>query len=201
VIRFVDMRPAEAVGSRFAFFDTVRDRFVSLAGDQSWDTWALFEEAHGLPHEHDEGRFDLERFRGLCPPWVFEPVPDDAGPKWHETFHVEHDGDESVVYFAHEAREVARWQRLADAAGLELGEWLTRLADRETRRAAETEMTDDELVARYHETGEPETAALAWDGYAERRFDLATTTWLDLSSEERQAWRFALASAAKGEEL
>jgi hypothetical protein len=124
-----------------------------------------------------------------------------SGDGFVTTLQVQHDGDAVVVYFSHKAREVARWQRLADAAGLELGEWLTRLADRETRRAAETEMTDDELVARYHETGEPETAALAWDGYAERRFDLATTTWLDLSSEERQAWRFALASAAKGEEL
>lgn len=41
---------------------------------------------------------------------------------------VNHFGDECVVYFAHEAREVERWTRAAEAVGETLPEWLTRLA-------------------------------------------------------------------------
>lgn len=43
MIRFVDMRAADVAGGRFAFFDTVRDRFVQKAGEHAWDTWADFE--------------------------------------------------------------------------------------------------------------------------------------------------------------
>ena len=74
--RFVDLRETEAPW-RFAFWDTVYDVFETHNGDMAWDTWAQFETClatdAGLPAPcwlADE----LERYRVLCPDWVFEPV-------------------------------------------------------------------------------------------------------------------------------
>jgi hypothetical protein len=78
MIRFVDLRSADIAGNRFAFFDTVPDLFVELHDEQAFDTWADFEELF-----KGSGYLDLERFRGLCPEWVFlpEPIGEDIGPR------------------------------------------------------------------------------------------------------------------------
>ncbi len=72
MIRFVDMRAADIAGSRFAFWNTVVDSFIPLIG-YAWATWGDFVEEY-----QDRGErlgIDLERFKRVCPPWVFEPVP------------------------------------------------------------------------------------------------------------------------------
>ena len=66
--RFVDLRPAEIEGYRFAFWDTVHERFDEYAGDQAWNTWDDMMESM----EMDEPIPELiVRYRGLCPPWAF----------------------------------------------------------------------------------------------------------------------------------
>ncbi len=76
MLRFVDMRRAEAAGYRFAWWDTVRDMFVELAGDQAWDTWADFEQSQRdaleLATTYADAWKDTKRFRGLTPKWAFE---------------------------------------------------------------------------------------------------------------------------------
>jgi hypothetical protein len=75
VIRFVDMRAADIAGSRFAFWNTKTDSFVPLVS-YAWDTWAQFEEEYREEHTaRFSNSYPLERFRGLCPPWAFEPPP------------------------------------------------------------------------------------------------------------------------------
>lgn len=44
MIFFVDLRPAGIPGVRFAFWDTVRDRFVEANGAQGWETMREFED-------------------------------------------------------------------------------------------------------------------------------------------------------------
>lgn len=139
MIRFVDMRPGELGGRRFGFWNTVTGRFIEIGGDQAWQSWGDYESAANIFLDIENGDDpslahpdQLERFRGLCPPWVLEPPADDEC-KFYETLHIPHDGDESVVYLAHEAKRVDRWIRAAEAAGLELGEWLKRCADREAQ--------------------------------------------------------------------
>ena len=76
MIRFVDLRPAEIAGVRFAFWDTVRDRFVQgLAGEQGWGTWREFVEdmpgrITGTPHDC------TDRFLGLVPFWAHSEMPE-----------------------------------------------------------------------------------------------------------------------------
>ena len=62
MIRFIDVR-GQGTGSRFAFWDTVTDRFVCISTEYAWDGWADFEEIA-------EGSVDLERYKKLCPDWV-----------------------------------------------------------------------------------------------------------------------------------
>ena len=61
--RFVDLR-GQDIGSKFAWYDTVTDKFESFSGDQVFDTWDDFV----FVYDGDE----LERYRGLCPLWVFK---------------------------------------------------------------------------------------------------------------------------------
>lgn len=62
MIRFVDLRSAKIAGYRFAFWDTVRDRFVQMLDDQAWETWAEF--AADCPTDQ------LARFHALLPHWA-----------------------------------------------------------------------------------------------------------------------------------
>lgn len=78
MIRFIDMRAADVAGCRFAFWNTVVDGFVRLHAS-AWDTWDEFEgefrEAAGATFSNS---YPLERFKGLCPAWVFAQPPIDG---------------------------------------------------------------------------------------------------------------------------
>lgn len=63
MIRFVDTRSA-MIGARFAFYDTISDKFMDFGGNQTFDDWAEFEEWQ------PEGEL-RERCRCLCPDWAF----------------------------------------------------------------------------------------------------------------------------------
>jgi len=60
--RFVDLR-GQDIGEQFAWFNTVTDKFESFNGEQVFDTWDEF----SLCYDGE----NLERYRGLCPSWVF----------------------------------------------------------------------------------------------------------------------------------
>lgn len=69
--RFIDLR-GQHTGHRFAWWCTVRDCFEPFGGDEAWDTWDEFAESVSL----SSVPVPLERYRGLCPAWAFEPDPD-----------------------------------------------------------------------------------------------------------------------------
>lgn len=72
MIRFIDLRHhAEEIGERFAFWDTVVDRFVDAGGEQAWSEWAAFAEAVDPAF--------AERCRRLAPSWVHAPSPHGRG--------------------------------------------------------------------------------------------------------------------------
>ncbi|HEX8556699.1 MAG TPA: hypothetical protein VF668_01280 [Pyrinomonadaceae bacterium] len=48
----------------FAFYDTVKDKFIELAGTQVWDSWGEFEEFYNLEAGNKP---DLERLRRKVP--------------------------------------------------------------------------------------------------------------------------------------
>lgn len=114
MIRFVDMRAADIAGSRFAFFDTVKDRFVQKAGEHAWETWGDFEEVCGMV-DPDDDQHPIDRFRGLCPAWVFDRPPAEgvcfrclqAG---HEPEECPRDAETVVFAVARALREAAAWR-------------------------------------------------------------------------------------------
>lgn len=59
--RFIDLRGMETA-SRFAWYDTVNDRFEIHCGGATWDTWNEFAQ----DYEGDE----LDRYRNLAPNWT-----------------------------------------------------------------------------------------------------------------------------------
>ena len=73
MLRFIDLRPAEIEGVRFAFWRTDQfvsgsDQFVSGTGAQGWGTWQEFA---------DDRSFDsvtLFHFIRVVPAWVHEPM-------------------------------------------------------------------------------------------------------------------------------
>jgi hypothetical protein len=71
MIRFIDLR-GQGTGNRFAFFDTVRDRFIEVGGDQVWASAPEFIEAAHLAFGQG-----AERFIGLMPQWVAVPPEED----------------------------------------------------------------------------------------------------------------------------
>ena len=60
--RFVDIRHADISGYRFAWWDTVVDKFENHNGNMAWEHWDDFAE--------DYLGIDLERYQALCPQWV-----------------------------------------------------------------------------------------------------------------------------------
>jgi hypothetical protein len=79
MLRFVDLR-GQGLGGRFAYFDTVTSSFHDFDGEQTFSTWAEFEEWYMLDTTEAERLNEftsLDRFRGVTPRWAFEPVPED----------------------------------------------------------------------------------------------------------------------------
>lgn len=73
MIRFIDLR-YQGTQARFAFFDTVVDRFETWStGAQSWSTWDEFIEdlLRKAPLSYGARR------KALCPSWVFDPPTDE----------------------------------------------------------------------------------------------------------------------------
>ena len=66
--RFVDIRTS-LVGERFAWWDTCCDSFEKYKGNQAWSSWNEF--------ESDYDGDDIQRYKGLCPAWVFDPSDDE----------------------------------------------------------------------------------------------------------------------------
>ena len=69
MIRFIDLREQDTPG-RFTFFDTITDRFEVINDVSVWDTFYELEQDFGC----DGSKFEiflLERYRKLCPDWVF----------------------------------------------------------------------------------------------------------------------------------
>jgi hypothetical protein len=71
MIRFVDIRCAET-GYKFAFWDTVTDKFFCYCDEQAWGTWEEFEDA-AVHDEHPADNALLDRFEALCPEWLIAP--------------------------------------------------------------------------------------------------------------------------------
>lgn len=67
MIRFVDIRGC-STGHRFAFYDTVTDKFVEISGEQTWGQW--FDLAEVAPQEF------LDRIAALCPLWIYTEPKD-----------------------------------------------------------------------------------------------------------------------------
>lgn len=66
MIRFVDLRGQDTGGGRFAFYDTITDRFVEDDyGAVTWNTWGEFCE---MPRAHVLA--ELSRFEALAPDWT-----------------------------------------------------------------------------------------------------------------------------------
>ena len=63
--RFIDLRHHyNDIYANFTWWDTVTLSFEIHGGASAWETWEEFEGYY-------EGK-ELERYRGLCPEWVFE---------------------------------------------------------------------------------------------------------------------------------
>ena len=71
--RFIDLR-GQHTGFRFAWYDTVYDAFEKFAGEQAFDYWEDFESV--CPEA------EQERYKSLCPEWVFAPEKVCEPYKW-----------------------------------------------------------------------------------------------------------------------
>lgn len=73
--RFIDLRKADT-GYRFAWYCTVVSEFEEFNREQAWNTWEEFardyENAMGYLLKYDPESFQLQRYKGLCPKWVFK---------------------------------------------------------------------------------------------------------------------------------
>lgn len=83
MIRFVDLRPADIVGFRFAFWDTVENRFVEFNGDQAWETMWDFQDSC---RSGDAVESFARRLTGLAPEWAREPSPEPDTPSKRVVF-------------------------------------------------------------------------------------------------------------------
>jgi len=71
VIRFVDLRHVNLAGSRFAFWDTVTDRFLNIDGCEAFDDFAELCDYHAT----SDCTFPLERLVGHLPGWAMTADP------------------------------------------------------------------------------------------------------------------------------
>ena len=72
MIRFVDLR-GQGTGFRFAFWNTVNDRFLTVSDEQAWDTRE--ELLSALDYEDENRRERLtQRLLPLLPSWADQPA-------------------------------------------------------------------------------------------------------------------------------
>lgn len=70
MIRFIDLR-GQDTEYRFAYFDTITNRFVDLAG-QVWDTFAEVENTPGVDVAF------IDRIREITPDWAKLETQDES---------------------------------------------------------------------------------------------------------------------------
>ena len=87
MIRFIDICN-QGTGERFAFFNTVNNKFFEFDNEQAWTNWNEFEVAliNEAYHEQMEpNQFgedclltieEIDRYKFLCPEWVFDKEED-----------------------------------------------------------------------------------------------------------------------------
>lgn len=81
MIRFVDIRN-QGTGYRFAFWDTVVNKFKSFGGDQAWDGFEDLKESITFERKGEDRDYWLTRLGGLCPDWTRDGKEDDL-EKWY----------------------------------------------------------------------------------------------------------------------
>ena len=71
MIRFIDLRHhLDDISAQFAWWDTITDKFLEYDGNMAWWCWNNFEHDYHIAKREQD--YDLERFKSLCPQWVFE---------------------------------------------------------------------------------------------------------------------------------
>jgi len=71
MIRFIDIR-AQGTGYRFAFWDTVKDKFFEFSGCQAWENFDdFFDDSFKII-----GVEGIARYKNLCPDWAWENKED-----------------------------------------------------------------------------------------------------------------------------
>lgn len=78
MIRFCDLGDqiyCDGESRSFAFNDTTTDSFINLNGSETFDSWQVFEDCWKAEYiDRDPGTYTLDRFRNLCPQWVFQDL-------------------------------------------------------------------------------------------------------------------------------
>ena len=68
---YLDLEEGDS-GVEFAYYDTVRDKFIRVCESEVWDSWDEFRK----DYDADPQPWPLTRFEGLTPRWVLEnPTP------------------------------------------------------------------------------------------------------------------------------
>lgn len=70
MIHFINIKEENIPGAKFAFLDTITNKFITLLDVQYWECWMEFE--HDFQCDISNTFKDIERFKKLCPEWVFE---------------------------------------------------------------------------------------------------------------------------------
>lgn len=76
MIRFVDIRGADT-GTRFAFWSTVTDQFLTIDGVQSWNDSQDLIECMDSDCDYDDDERDRQRLLTKLPAWANLPVPEE----------------------------------------------------------------------------------------------------------------------------
>ena len=77
MLRFIDIRN-QGTGNRFAFYDTIRDRFVEISSEMAWKSLKDFKYCCEVAAEKEL----FERCKVLCSEWVNDEKEDDQENFW-----------------------------------------------------------------------------------------------------------------------
>lgn len=85
MIRFIDLR-GQDTGCRFAYWDTVLDKFLNFYGSEAWDLWSEFESDYDDEYDKWHAK-PLERFRAVTPDWAFTESENMDEERFSKDFH------------------------------------------------------------------------------------------------------------------
>lgn len=80
MIRFVDISN-QGIGNRFAFYDTITDRFQDFNGEMAWNNFEDF--------RSNFGNGAINRYERLCPNWVNDNQEDDVESWYKNNLNIE----------------------------------------------------------------------------------------------------------------